>query len=128
MDKTEDENTWIDGKRIEGYCKRQGYSSQESLDMREMHRLHLLYPDGGSNGSPQDALAAMADITPSQQALLMKMGKAKDPRFSDAFIRLAMNREYAKKILNAYLTDVKPALKLRSSEGHGQEKNAIPTA
>lgn len=112
MESTEDKTTWIDGRRIEGYCRRQGYSPQEALDLREMHRLHLMYPEGGPNGTPQDALATMAGISPSQKALLMKMGKAKDPRFSDAFIRLAKDREYAREILNAYLTDVKPALKL----------------
>jgi len=111
-DRLENERAWIDGKRIEGYCKRQGYSSQEILDMREMHRLHLLYPEGSPNGTPQDALAAMAHITPAQKTLLMEMGKARDPRFSDAFIRLAKNREYAARVLSAYLAQVKPALNL----------------
>ncbi len=103
---------WIDGKRIEGYCRRHGYSSREILDIREMHRLHLLYPDGGTGGTPQEALAAMAGISPSQKALLMKMGKAKDPRFSDAFIRLANDSDYAKRILHVYLSEVKPELQL----------------
>lgn len=77
-----------------------------------MHRLHLIYPEGGSNGTPQDALAAMAGITSIQKASLMQLGKAKDPRFSDAFIRLAKNPEYACKIFEAYLNEVRPALNL----------------
>ena len=112
MIETEDRKTWIDGKRIEGYCRRKGYSPQEILDIREMHRLHLMYPEGGTRGTPRDALAAMAGISPSLEALLMKMGKATDPRFSDAFIRLANDGDYADRILEIYLTEVKPALQL----------------
>jgi len=112
VDRVERNTAWIDGKRIEGFCRRHGYSSREAMDLREMHRLHLMYPETGENPSPLEVLAAMAGITPSQKALLMKMGKSSDPRFSAAFIRLAEDTAYAKRVLEVYQEQVRPALNL----------------
>jgi len=103
---------WIDGRRIEGYCSRQGYTDVQILDIREMHRLHKLFPDGSPRGTLQEALASAARTTPSQKAFLRQASKAKDPHFGHAFLRLAEDPEYANEILTAYLTDVKPALDL----------------
>ena len=107
-----DFRNWIDGKRIEGYCTRKGYTEIQIIDIREMHRLHLTYPEEGTKGTPREALEALADITPSQKAFLREASRAKDPRFGAAFLRLAENPEYAEQILTAYKTDVKPALDL----------------
>ena len=107
-----DYRNWIDGKRIEGYCARKGYTEIQIIDIREMHRLHLIYPEGSPKGTPQEALKAVAKTTPSQKAFLREASRAKDPRFGAAFLRLAENPEYAEQILTAYKTDVKPALDL----------------
>jgi len=112
MDRIEKKAAWIDGKRIEGFCKRRGYSPQETMDIREMHRLHLMHSEDDDSRTPLVVLAAMGGITPSQKALLMKMGKSSDPRFSAAFIRLAEDREYAERILAIYQTQIRPALNL----------------
>lgn len=108
-----DFRNWIDGRRIEGYCTRKGYTDEEILDICEMHRLHHLFPEGSPGGTFQDALKAMVQATPSQKAFLREASrKGKDPRFGHAFIRLAESPEYANRILAAYLNDVKPALDL----------------
>ena len=83
-----------------------------ALPGQQMHRLHLMYPEGSGKGSVKQALVEMSNVTPSQRAFLMKMGEAKDPRFSDAFIRLVQNEVYADKVLNVYRTEIKPALNL----------------
>ncbi len=106
-------SNWIDGRRIEGYCSRKGYTATEILDIREMHRLHLLFPQGGPGGTFQEALASIALATPSQKAFFREASrKGEDPRSGHAFIRLAEDPEYANEIIAAYLTDVKPALNL----------------
>ena len=107
-----DARDWIDGKRIEGYCARRGYTETQIIDIREMHRLHLIYPEGSPKGTPLQALKAASKTTPGQRAFLREAARAKDARFGNSFLRLAGDSEYAEKILTAYKTDVKPALNL----------------
>ncbi len=104
---------WIDGRRIEGYCTRKGYTAVQILDIREIHRLHQLYPEGSPGGRTlQEALEQTGRATPSQKAFLREASRKTEPWFGHAFLRLAEDPEYANEILAAYLTDVKPALGL----------------
>lgn len=103
---------WQDGKRIEDYCSSHGYSSKDTLALREIHRLHLEESSGTLGGTPQEALEVIAQATPAQKQLLKSIGQKTNPRLCDALIRLAENQPYTNKILSFYQSDIKPNLQL----------------